>query len=222
MPQLQDATSISQVVPPFICFGMLFMGLIIFSFIYSFVRDRLYLTMSVLALGGAVFVFCESMILLVGRLARQPGAWPCSSIAWNRWQSTLFLFAIPSMLGSLLVIGPRWKKPTGWSYVAGLFLAIGFSCVAFLAPDLYVSVTQHREDWMIRQGDYGRGMQGPLYSVRDGLLALLILYAVCCFVIDMIRHRRLRYLLPSFLGLLLAIYGAAIDIVSTHTDGRGR
>jgi methyl-accepting chemotaxis protein len=216
MPQFQEIMTLSVFVPPLICFGMLLMGLVIFSFIYSFVRDRLYLTMSVLALAGAIFVFSESMILLVG-------GWLGNAMLGMQFHrmeqvaGALFLVAIPYMLGSLLVIGPRWTRANRVMVFAGLGLACGFIVIAFAAPDLYVSVTKHREDWMIRQADHGRGMQGPLYNVRDGILALMIVYSVCCFVVDMIRHRRLRYLLPSFLGLLLAIYGAAVDIVSTHT-----
>ena len=216
MSQFQQTLTLSEFVPPLVCFGMLLIGLFIFAFIYSFVRDRLYLSMSVLALGGAAFVFCEAMILLVGGWLGETTL----GMQFHRMEqvaATLFFFAIPNMLGSLLAFGPLGKKVNRAVMIAGLLLAIAFTFVAFAMPDLYVSVTQHREDWMIRQGDHGRGMQGLLYSVRDGVLALYILYAVCCFVIDMIRHSRLRYLLPSFLGLLLAIYGASIDVISTHT-----
>ena len=116
-------------------------------------------------------------------------------------------------------MGPAWRKANRVLTIIGVLLAGAFIVTAFAAPDLFVSVTRHREDWTIRQADYGRGAQGPLYSARDGALALFIVYAVCCFVIDMFRHRRLRYLLPSFVGLLLAIFGAASDIVSTYTVG---
>ncbi|MGO9411027.1 MAG: methyl-accepting chemotaxis protein [Spirochaetia bacterium] len=220
MPQLQEATSLSQVVPPFICFGMLFMGLIIFSFIYFFMRDRLYLTMSILALVGSVFVFGEAIVLPIA-------AWldnPVLAMQFNRMEHVaiaLFLFAIPYMLDSQLVIGPRWRKANRVVMFAGLFIAFGFILTAFLAPDLYVSVTNHREDWMTRPGEYGRGIGGPLYDLRDALLALLILYTVGCFIADMIRQRRLRYLLSSFLGILLAVYGAAVDLAGTYSaNGR--
>ena len=216
MSQFQQTLTLSEFVPPLVCFGMLLIGLFIFAFIYSFVRDRLYLSMSVLALGGAAFVFCEAMILLVGGWLGETTL----GMQFHRMEqvaATLFFFAIPYMLGSLLAFGPLGKRVNRVMMIAGLLLAIAFTFVAFAMPDLYVSVTRHREDWMIRQGDHGRGMQGLLYSVRDGVLALYILYAVWCFVIDMIRHSRLRYLLPSFVGLLLAIYGAVIDVISTHT-----
>src|SRR5271157_1079785 len=109
MPQFKEAMTLSVFVPPLICFGMLVMGLFIFSFIYFFVRDRLYLTMSVLALAGAVFVFCESMILLLGGWRGNP----LLGMQFHRLEqvaAALFLFAIPYMLGSLLVIGPHWRN----------------------------------------------------------------------------------------------------------------
>ncbi len=218
MPQFQETMSLSQLVPPLICFGLLFMGLFIFSVIYLSVRDRLYLAMSILAFAGAVFVFGESMVLPIGGLLGNP----MLAMQFNRLEQAagpIFLFAIPYMLGSLLVIGPRWQKANRVVMFGGLVLAVGFILVAFLLPDLYISVTNHREDWMTRPGEYGRGLQGPVYDARDAFLGLLILYAVCCFLVDMIRGRRLRYLLPSFIGLLLAIYGAAVDIVGTHSVG---
>ena len=213
---LQDATSLSQVVPPFICFGMLVMGLLIFCFIYFSVRDRLYLTMAILAFAGALFVFGESMVLPVGGWLNNP----MLAMQFNRLEQVagaLFLFAIPFMLSGQLLIGPRWQNANRVVVFAGLFLAVAFTLIAFLAPDLYISVTNHREDWMTRPGEYGRGLQGPAYDVRDVVLGLLIVYAVGCFIADMIRQRRMRYLLSSFVGLLLAIYGAAIDIVGTHS-----
>jgi len=203
-------------MPPLVCFGMLLIGLFIFAFIYSFVRDRQYLTMSVLALVGALFVLCEAMILLVGGWLENPAL----GMQFHRMEQvagSLFLFAIPYMLASMLAFGPVGKTINRVAMIIGLVLAVTFIIIAFAAPDLFVSVTQHREDWLMRQADHGRGMQGPLYTLRDGMLGLYIVYAICCFVIDMIQHRRLRYLLPSFIGLMLAIYGAAIDIVSTHT-----
>jgi len=114
MPQFQETMTLSQFMPPLICFGMLLMGLLIFSFIYSFVRDRLYLTMSVLAFAGTAFVFCESMILLVGGWLGNPTL----GMQFHRLEQVagaLFLFAIPYMLGSQLVIGPRWRKANGLS-----------------------------------------------------------------------------------------------------------
>lgn len=220
MAQLQEATTLSQVVPPFISFGMLFMGLIIFSIIYFFVRDRLYLTMSFLALVGSVFVFGESIVLPIAGWVGNPTL----AMQFNRVEhvaTALFLFAIPYMLGSQLVIGIRWQKANRVVMFAGLLLGIGFTVIAFAAPDLYISVTNHREDWLTRPGEYGRGLGGPLYDVRDALLALMILYTISCYIADMIRQRRLRYLLFSFIGLLLAVYGAAVDIAGTYSaDGR--
>jgi methyl-accepting chemotaxis protein len=220
MPLQQEATSLSQIVPPFICFGMLFMGLIIFAFIFFFVRDRLYLSMSFLALVGSVFVFGEAIVLPIASWLGNTAL----SMQFNRMEHVgiaLFLFVIPYMLDKQLVIGPRWKKANRVVMFIGLFLALGLTVIAFAAPDLYISVTSHREDWLTRPGEYGRGLGGPFYDLRDALLGLIILYTIGCFVADMIRQRRTRYLLSAFIGLMLAVYGAAVDIAGTYTaNGR--
>jgi len=218
MPQFTQPLSLSEITPPMVGFGMLLIGLFVFLYIYASVHDRQYLTMAVLALAGATFVFCESMILLVGGWMGRNDL----GMQFHRMEQVAgagFLAAIPFMLSGVLTMGPAWRKANRVLTIIGVLLAGAFIVTAFAAPDLFVSVTRHREDWTIRQADYGRGAQGPLYSARDGALALFIVYAVCCFVIDMFRHRRLRYLLPSFVGLLLAIFGAASDIVSTYTVG---
>ncbi len=216
MPEFKYALTLSQFSIPLICFGSLFMGLFIFAYIYYFVRDRLYFTMTVMALTGVVFVFSETMILLVGGyLLNSPAGMQFHRL--EQIAAGFFFFAIPYLLMNLLVMGPRWHSFNRALVWIGLALAVGFVALSFIAPDLYVSVTEHRSDWLIRQADYGRGAQGPAYLVRDAVLFMFIIYAVVCFVIDMARNRRLRYLMPSFIGLLLAIHGAVVDIVSTHT-----
>jgi methyl-accepting chemotaxis protein len=216
MPEFKYALSLSQFAIPLICFGMLFMGMFIFAYIYYFVRDRLYFTMMVLALTGAAFVFSETMILLLGGWMLDPAV----GMQFHRIEQLaagFFFFAIPYLLMNLLVMGPRWHSFNRALVWTGLALALGFAALAFIAPELYVSVTEHRADWLIRQADHGRGTQGPAYLVRDAVLFFFIIYAVVCFIIDMARNRRLRYLMPSFIGLMLAIHGAVVDIISTHT-----
>ncbi|TAL32384.1 MAG: hypothetical protein EPN93_16340 [Spirochaetes bacterium] len=216
MPEFKEILTLSQFAIPLACFGTLLMGLFIFSFIYFSVRDRLYFTMTVMALIGAVFVFSETMLLL-------KGGWmldPMSGMQFHRIEqiaASFFFFAIPYLLMNMLKMGPRWHSFNRALVVIGLGLALGFAALSFIAPGLFISVTEHRSDWLIRQADYGRGAQGPLYSVRDAVLFLFIIYAVVCFIADMVRHKRLRYLMPSFVGLGLAIHGAVVDIVSTHT-----
>ena len=100
---------------------------------------------------------------------------------------------------------------------AGVGLAVGLTVVAFAAPDLYLLITSHHPRWQVRQADYGRGLPGPLYMARDGLLFALILYALTCFVVDLVRHGRLRYLLPTFIGLLLVVYAAVVDILGAYS-----
>lgn len=216
MVQFKLDLTVSQFYIPIACFGFLLMGFIIFFYIYFRFRDQQHFTMALLAFIGSLFVFSESMILLVGGWLRDTAA----GMQFHRLEqiaASLFIFAVPFLLYSFLELTPSWTRVNRVLAYGGLAVSALFILVSLVQPDLFVSVTVHREDWLIRQADHGRGMQGPLYIVRDGILFLFIIYAVACYIAEMAMHRRLRYVLPTFIGLLLAIYGAIIDMVSTYT-----
>jgi hypothetical protein len=208
--------SLSHYVPPLVCFGMLFMGFLIFTYISVRFRDLQNLNITLLALVGAAFVVSEAMVMLVGGVMKDPAL----GMQFHRAEqiaASLFIPAIPFQLYNSLDLTPRWKRFHLYLACAGLAMAAGFITVAFINPDLFVSVTVHRQDWLLREADHGRGMQGPLYPVRDAILFLLILYAVGCYIVDMLMHRQFRYILFNLAGILLAIYGAVIDVISTYT-----
>ncbi|MBN1534903.1 MAG: hypothetical protein JXA20_19690 [Spirochaetes bacterium] len=207
---------LSQYIPPLVCFGMLLMGALIFAYIFIRFRDLQYLNMMLMALTGMVFVLCEALILVIGGMMRNP----LLGMQFHRMEqiaAAFFIFLIPFQLYNFLQLTPRWKGFHRTLSIAGLTVALGFIVVALLQPDLYVSVTVHRQDWLLREADHGRGMQGPLYMVRDAVLFLLIIYAVVCYSVDMAMHRELRYALFTFIGLFLVIYGAVIDMISSYT-----
>ncbi|MGL4369217.1 MAG: methyl-accepting chemotaxis protein, partial [Spirochaetota bacterium] len=131
--------------------------------------------------------------------------------------ASILLFAMPFMLQHLLHMTPKWKKINRAICVFTLIIAAAIVSVAFVIPDLFISVTNHRADYLLRQADHGRGREGVLYMARDGLLALMILYTLGCFIADMIMHKRLRYLLLAFSGLLIAVFGAIVDVTSVYT-----
>jgi class 3 adenylate cyclase len=89
--------------------------------------------------------------------------------------------------------------------------------LGFAAPELFVSVTAHSRSWMASPWDYGRGLEGPLYNIRDGLLALLLAYSVVVLFLEMSRTKAYRFILPIAVGFILAIWFAASDVVMVYT-----
>jgi methyl-accepting chemotaxis protein len=218
MIAFKQALTLTQFMIPLICCGVLLMGFFLFTYIQIRFRERMHLTMMLLAFIGFMFVFSESMVLLIGGWMLRPDAGMQFHRLEQVWAS-LFIFIIPFLLSNLLELRPGWQKANRFLAMAGLAVAAGFILISFIQPDLFVSMTKHRDDWLLRQADHGRGFQGPLYPIRDAVLFLFIIYSVICFIVEMVMHRRFRYLVPTFIGLLLAIHGALVDMLSTYNTG---
>ncbi len=208
---------LSQFLIPAVSSGILFMGFIVFSYMYLRSRESLHLSMSAMAFMAAFFVFSEVMTLTVGGLFLD---WETAIRFHHSEQvfAALFLFGVPFLLSNLLRLNAGWTRFNRIASWVGLAAAGFFIVVSFVAPDLYVSQTIHRPDWLIDAADFGRGQEGSLYAVRDALLGIVILYALVCFIADMVWHRTYRYQMPAVIGLLLAIHGAVVDILSVHTN----
>ncbi len=78
-------------------------------------------------------------------------------------------------------------------------------------------MTNNKSTYLQVAGDYSRGQEGILYIYRDMLIGIFILYGIVCIIIDLIWHKKFAGLLPTVIGLLLAIYGAAVDIIHIYT-----
>lgn len=213
--QFKIPLQLAQFLIPAVSSGILSMGTILFVYMFIRSKEPLHLAMMLLAFIGVGFVFSETMVLASGAFLKN---WRIGVQCQRMEQifASFFLFGMPFLMAKILTLSEKWRKVNELIAWAGFVLAVGFTVIAFLAPDLFVSQTAHRANWMDEAADHGRGMEGPAYMIRDGLLALLIIYLVVCFIVDMVWHRRFRYLLPPFVGILIAIYGAVVDVISVY------
>ena len=214
MQPFQEYLSVSIFLPSAFCAGILFLGSLLYASMYWNTRDPLHLGTTVLGIAGFCFVGSETMVLAGGwMLNPELGMW------FHRFEqiaATLMLPAILMVLQHLLVINPFWKKLNRILIFIGFGIFILMTIIAFVTPDLFVSQTIHREDWLTRQADHGRGKEGSLYPLRDAFFGFVILYSIGCYIVDMIKGN-LNYLLFSFIGLLVAVSGAVIDVISVYT-----
>jgi methyl-accepting chemotaxis protein len=204
------------VLPPF-CAGILFAGVLSFAYLYLRRRNPLYLAMTLLGFFAFVFVGSETMIQGIGGWMHNAEL----GMQFHRLEQVggaFFLFGLPLFIYHLLELNARWKRINRAVAAAGLVISAVFLVVAFTAPDLFVSVTEHKPTWLIKEGDYGRGQEGVVYALRDGLLGLFILYGIVCLAADLVWHRKVRAVLPALAGILIAVLGAADDIIHVHTQ----
>ncbi len=216
MPEFKVPIELSQLFIPVAFSGVLFLGWLLFTYMYLRSKMALHLAMLILFLLGFIFVFSEAMILSVGMWRLDPSL----GRQFHRIEQlsgAYFMFGIAYLVQGLTELTPRWLKIN--RYLAYISLAAGvlITVIAFIMPDLFISQGNPKTGWDTIQSEYGRGTEGPLYQVRDALIGILILYGTVCFIFEMAKHRRFAYVLPPFIGFLVAIHGAFVDIMYVYT-----
>ncbi len=208
--------TIPQIVIPPICTGILLYGALLFTYVAFQTRSRQYVSIVLLALPGMVFVGSETFLVIFGGAfhMRETG------VQFHRLEQlagAYFLFALPWSLRHLLYLSEKWRKVTTALSWSGLAIAFGITAVAFIEPDLFISITKFKATSDVYECDYARGEEGPLYSLRDIILAVYIIYSFSLILFDIFRNNRLKELLFPVGGVLIAIYGAVVDILFIYT-----
>lgn len=215
MPDFQYEVSYStQVILPLVLSGGLGLGSLFSFYLYNRLKEKPYLSVTAFQLCAFFFVFCEA---IVNVLSDQRMA--ALSFQFCRIEHLAAVLFIPVMPWLFYTISeetlPRFSRfmVRAGSVAAGVIIV-----AAFLSPDLFISVTHPSMVSLIKEANYGRGMNGVLYSVRDGLLAVVFLHAFI-WIWEMRRQNRAhhfsRYLSS---GVVLTILFSLNDIVNAYTQ----
>jgi anti-sigma regulatory factor (Ser/Thr protein kinase) len=212
----EQSLTIPQIVIPPICTGILLYGALLFTYVAFQTRSRQYLSIVLLALPGMVFVGSETFLVIFGGAFHMRGV----GVQFHRLEQlagAYFLFALPGSLRHLLFLSEKWRKITTVLSWSGFAIALGMTVAAFIKPELFISITEFKATSTIYECDYARGEEGPLYFLRDVILAAYILYSFSLILFDIFWNNRLKELLFPVGGVLIAIYGAVVDILFIYT-----
>ncbi len=216
MASFTHQLSILQFLLPPICTGILMGGFILYVYMSWKYKNTLYMAVALFSLLGILFVGSETMILSIGGWLHNREL----SIQFHRIEQlagACFLFALPYALTYLLELNERMHRINWILTIIGLAYAVLVIVIAFVQPDLFISMKTQKATWLTYEADYGRGQEGILYVVRDVLLGLYITYSITIIIIDIMWHKNLRYLVYPVIGLMLAFLGAIVDTVHVHT-----
>lgn len=205
-----------ELLLPGICFGILFAGVLQFLYMYTRTKESLYLSMVFFGGFASIFVLSEVFVLTLGGWFNMPD----TAVKFHRSEQlagAYFLFAVPFMLSCLLTLNSRWQKINRFVSYAGLAFAVVVTIAAFANPSLFISQTEHGPMWAKIASDHGRGLEGPLYRLRDTLLGIVIIYTFIVLVIDLIWNRKFGYLVLPIVGIISGIVGAANDTVFVNS-----
>ncbi len=209
-----------ELMLPIFSAGVLFIGLVLFCYLFIRTRQKIYFAVLLMALGGLVFMIGQSFVVVIGGWRLNPSL----SRHFHRVEQlgpVLFLVAIPLWLENLLELNRHWKRINHLLVYPAMVLAIFIFFAAFVNPASFVDIASpDAAIWMKKQSCHGRASLGPLYLLRDGVLGMLMIYSIIAFIFEMLRTRRLQYLLIPFIGLLLAVDGAISDMMDSYGMAR--
>jgi len=208
--------NIVQLLLPALSSGILFLGAVGALYIYLLWRKHLYLAMFLLFFNAFIFVFCEMMIIITG-LFMLNAHFGMQFQRIEQISGAFFLVTLPFFLLHLAESGDGMKKINKGLYYTGILLASGITFIAFTFPDLFISMTEHNPQWLSYQSDFGRGQEGPVYTLRDISIGVFALYGVIVLLIEFIRSKRYADMLPILAGLCFALFMAFDDMIYVYT-----
>jgi two-component sensor histidine kinase len=216
MAEFLREISILQLVPA-VCAGILFTGMGMFLYLYISSRQKVHLTMLILSLLAALFTTCEFLFIVYGALVKSAA----TAVQFHRLEQVLgayFISALPFFLYHHLSPGPTIDKMTRAITYVGFIFALFITIIAYVQPDLFISVENTRlTNWHIDVSTLRRGQEGVFYHARDIVLGVVLFYSIFVLIFDIIKNKNFRYTFVIFIGSLAGTYFAAEDIIHVYT-----
>jgi response regulator RpfG family c-di-GMP phosphodiesterase/signal transduction histidine kinase len=204
-----------QIVLPVLSSGIIIGGIILFIFIYKQRKAAIDLSILIILCIGVVFTLSDSIKILIGSLSQNLE----TGRQANRLQQviiTFFLFALPFFLSHMLHFNPLVKKLNTIVAYIGLFLASVITVIAFILPDLFISVTRPDALWLVYEDSFCNGRAGIVCTIRDIILFLLIIYSIILLLLELFLYKKSSRIFFLFTGILLSMLGGVYDLYYSY------
>ncbi len=217
MIKFEHQLEIMQLLVPSLSVGVLFIGIVLFSYIYKIAKKKVYLSILIMAVFSLFFVLGELGVLFFG-------GWLIDQNTGRQFHrieqvsGVFFIFAVPYFLYHITDLKRGWKNFNKNLALSGLIISVFIAVCAFIIPDTFISLVAQKESYLKSAADYGRGKEGPLYQLRDIILGLLMIYSLFCLIYEIKVNKSYKYKIYVFIGLVIAIIGAVQDILFVYND----
>ncbi len=190
--------------------GILFIGTVLYAYIYYNLRRRLFLAVIFFGILGMVFAGCEIFVITLGA-----SGFVRAGMEFHRIEALSVLFFIPQcpfFLNEILNLGNRYRRVNFLFIIAGYSICLLIISAAFISPDLFLGFNKvagpGTAPWNV-----SRGVPGVLYNLRDFLIVLISVYCIGSVIADIKINRQYRYLGMILAGLMIAIVLGVVDVV---------
>jgi hypothetical protein len=162
-----------------------------------------------------LFVLAETLIIVYGWY----GNIPAGRFLHRAEQVPIYLFLItlPYFLQTSFSPTGFFKKLFKIMFWAGLVVAVAVSVCGYVFPDSLVSFTQASVTPADTPGDFARGLEGPLFQIRDISLSVYIFLGLVFSISYIIRHGGTFQNIMLFTGLIMSIVGGLDDMQYFYT-----
>ncbi len=207
--------NIYEILIPTVGSGIVLASTLFCFYIYVTWKNKTYMAFSALSLAMFLFSVSEACIIIVGGYFLNQEV----SFHINRLQQIIgsfFLFLLPFFSYFYCKCSKSIKKFFYFLTIVGIGISLSIITIAYINPDLYISIKTPIPNSYISQGSYGRGATGPLYLFRDFYLGFLFIVSIFAIILDYIKTKR-KSSLMILIGLIFAIFGALNDMIPIHT-----
>lgn len=208
--------AVLALVTPLFASGILATGLTLFLLINTRYPSGLSTSLIFLNTLALVYALGEAFILLFGALGNDYAmAMQINRI--NSLELIYFTIVIPYFLEHLIPLSPRFHRVNRGLFWAGVVFSALFTVIAFAVPDWFKSVTQSYPAEGHSFLFQGRGLPGPLYTVRDILLGLWMCYFLAATIHHLVTKKNtakklLPYALASFIAIILSLDNLVVNM----------
>jgi len=214
--QFQYSLDALQFAIPAICSGVLVAGFSLFIYIYHRSKESVHLAMVFMGFFAFVFVGSETLILSYGGWLHLRQI----ALQFHRLEhlgGAFFVFGVFYLISFIMDENKKWAKINRTISYIGLGFSVVLLIIAYVVPDLFISMEQPHKDWLQTEMAYGRGKEGILYIFRDAILSFMMIYSIIFTAWYVKKYKNYRYLFPWMIGLLLAFFGGIEDTIDVYT-----
>lgn len=192
------------------CLSLLVIITVVYVIYFNVTGDKAFLAGALVTCNMMLYVLAETLIIICGwnnevelgrhiHRAEQVGTF-------------LFLASLPYFILHAFPQKGRMKRTVEFFLWTGLALTVVVSVAGYIFPESLISVKNASTLLQDSPADFTRGLEGPLYMVRDIGLAIYILMALAFSSYYIIVKNRSFQTLSIFFGLIIAILGGVDDI----------
>ncbi len=196
------------------CSGTILIGTLLCLYVFLSSRKALYLSITILGLLGTAVIIFETSVILSGTIYH-----PAAGYLFHRLQAltvTLFIPAMPFFTRHITEAGNiRFWILTSLFYT-GIAFALCCIAVSYQWPEYFLFPKSDFSDYT-KLWNIGRGVAGPLYVMRDLIIAGVALICIMYLAIDTFTKHRASHIRFAFIGALIALCtGIADMIIASH------